>query len=52
MKPCIVVPDGFDKSLFEELKKIDSLEVHPLSKVSQDELKVLLPKVNGRDEFS
>jgi len=47
MKPFIVVPDGFDKSLFEELKKIDSLEVHPTSKVSQDELKALLPKVNG-----
>lgn len=47
MKPFIVVPDGFDKSLFEELKKIDSLEVHPTSKVSQDELKALLPRVNG-----
>lgn len=47
MKPFIVVPDGFDKTLFEELKKIDSLEVHPTSKVSQDELKTLLPRVNG-----
>lgn len=47
MKPFIIVPDGFDKSLFEELKKISSLEVHPTSKVSQDELKALLPKVNG-----
>jgi D-3-phosphoglycerate dehydrogenase len=47
MKPFIVVPDGFDKTLFEALKKIDSLEVHPTSKVSQDELKALLPKVNG-----
>lgn len=47
MKPFIVVPDGFDKSLFEELKKIDSLEVHPTNKVSQDELKALLPRVNG-----
>jgi D-3-phosphoglycerate dehydrogenase len=47
MKPFIVVPDGFDKSLFEELKKSTELEVHPTSKVSQDELKALLPKVNG-----
>ncbi len=47
MKPFIVVPDGFDKTLFEELKKISTLEVHPTSKVSQDELKALLPKING-----
>ena len=47
MKPFIVVPDGFDKSLFDELKKYENLEVHPTSKVSQDELKALLPKVNG-----
>jgi D-3-phosphoglycerate dehydrogenase len=47
MNPFIVVPDGFDKSLFEELKKISNLDVHPTSKVSQEELKTLLPKVNG-----
>ena len=47
MNPFIVVPDGFDKSLFEELKKINNLSVHPTSKVSQDELKSLLPKVEG-----
>lgn len=47
MKPFIVVPDGFDKTLFEELKKNSQLEVHPTSKVSQDELKALLPRVNG-----
>ena len=47
MKPFIVVPDGFDKSLFEELKKFTNLEVHPTSKVSQEELKTLLPKVDG-----
>jgi len=47
MNPFIVVPDGFDKSLFEELKKISNLNVHPSSKVSQDELKALLPKVEG-----
>lgn len=47
MNPFIVVPDGFDKSLFEELKKIQNLNVHPTSKVSQDELKALLPTVEG-----
>ncbi len=47
MKPFIVVPDGFDKTLFEELKKNPNLEVHPTSKVSQEELKALLPKVDG-----
>lgn len=47
MKPFIVVPDGFDKTLFEELKKNNNLEVHPSSKVSQEELKTLLPKING-----
>jgi D-3-phosphoglycerate dehydrogenase len=47
MKPFIVVPDGFDKTLFEALKKNSNLDVHPTSKVSQEELKALLPKVNG-----
>lgn len=47
MKPFIVVPDGFDKSLFDELKTSTELNVHPSSKVSQDELKTLLPKVEG-----
>ncbi len=47
MKPFIVVPDGFDKSLFDELKTSTELNVHPSSKVSQDELKTLLPKVDG-----
>lgn len=47
MKPFIVVPDGFDKTLFEQLKNNSNLDVHPTSKVSQDELKALLPRVNG-----
>ncbi len=47
MKPFIVVPDGFDKALFEELKKSTELEVHPTSKVSQEELKALLPRIDG-----
>ena len=47
MKPFIVVADGFDKDLFEDLKNTSEFEVHPSSKISQDELKELLPKVNG-----
>jgi D-3-phosphoglycerate dehydrogenase len=47
MNPFIVVPDGFDKTLFEKLKKIPQLNIHPSSKVDQTELKALLPKVEG-----
>lgn len=47
MKPFVIVPDGFDKSLFVELKKSTELEVHPTSKVNQEELKALLPKATG-----
>ncbi len=47
MKPFIVVPDGFDKTLFEELKKSTELNVHPTSKVSQEDLIALLPTVEG-----
>jgi D-3-phosphoglycerate dehydrogenase len=47
MKPFIVVADGFDKDLFEDLKNTSEFEVHPSSKITQDELKELLPKVNG-----
>ena len=47
MKPFIVVADGFDKNLFENLCATPELEVHPEAKISQDKLKELLPKVNG-----
>ncbi len=47
MKPFIVVPDGFDKTLFQELKYIDAFRVHPESKVSQEELLKLLPEIDG-----
>lgn len=47
MKPFILVSDGFDKNLFEQLKKNSELEVHPESKVTQDQLKTLLPKVHA-----
>mgnify|MGYP001093812301 FL=1 len=47
MKPFIVVADGFDKNLFEDLKNTSEFEVHPSSKITQDELKEMLPKING-----
>ena len=47
MKPFIVMSDGFDKNLFETFKKDSRFEVHPQSKITQDELKNLLPKING-----
>ncbi len=47
MRPFIVVPDGFDAPLFKQLQEEKGLEVHPKSKLTQDELKALLPKVNG-----
>lgn len=46
-KPFIVVCDGMDKSVFEELKNNENLEVHPSPKLTQEEIKELLPKVNG-----
>lgn len=46
-KPFIVVSDGMDKSVFEGLQANENLEVHPERKISQDELKTLLPKVEG-----
>lgn len=47
MKPFIVVADGFDKNLFKHLREINEIEVYEKSKVTQDELKTLLPKVSG-----
>jgi D-3-phosphoglycerate dehydrogenase len=46
-KPFIVVSDGMDKEIFDQLIATPGLDVHPKSKVSKDELKVLLPKING-----
>ncbi|OFZ74630.1 MAG: hypothetical protein A2451_08545 [Bdellovibrionales bacterium RIFOXYC2_FULL_39_8] len=46
-RPFIVVPDGFDKELFAKLKAISEFEVHPESKLTQEKLKELLPRVNG-----
>ncbi len=47
MKPFIVVPDGMDKHIFKQLCEMNDLEVYPKLKMDQDELKTLLPKVNG-----
>jgi len=47
MKPFIVVSDGFDQSLFEGLKNTPEFDVHPESKITQENLKELLPKING-----
>ncbi|MEX0797860.1 MAG: hydroxyacid dehydrogenase [Bacteriovoracaceae bacterium] len=46
-KPFIVVCDGMDKSVFEELRSVEALEVHPSPKLTQEEIKELLPKANG-----
>lgn len=46
-KPFIVFSDGSDKSVFDEISKNPNLEVYNKPKMSQDELKTLLPKVNG-----
>ena len=46
-KPFIVVCDGMDQSVFEELKNNQELEVHPEPKLSQEEIQKLLPKANG-----
>jgi D-3-phosphoglycerate dehydrogenase len=43
----IVVADGFDKELFQQLCKLPELNVYPEPKISQDKLKELLPEVHG-----
>lgn len=47
MKPFIIIPDGFDKTLFNQFKTSDKFDVHPESKVDQTALKDLLPKAHG-----
>ena len=46
-KPKIVVADGFDKALFSSLLENPAFQVHPESKVSQDELPNLLKEAEG-----
>jgi len=47
MKPFLVVSDGMDKDVFSKLSSMKEFDVHPQSKITQDELKSLLPKVEG-----
>ena len=46
-KPFIVFSDGSDKEVFDAISKNSALEVYNKPKVSQDELKTLLPKISG-----
>src|SRR5690349_10959526 len=46
-KPFIVFSDGCDKEIFEAIQKNPALEVHPKPKITQDELKALLPRISG-----
>jgi D-3-phosphoglycerate dehydrogenase len=47
MKPFILVCDGMDKGVFNELCQIDTLEVHAKAKNTQEEIKELLPKASA-----
>ena len=47
MKPLIVVCDGMDKTVFESLQAVKEFEVHPSAKLTQDEIKELLPKASA-----
>ena len=47
MSSFVVVCDGFDKSLFEELKTNTHLNVHPHAKNTQEEIASLLPKAQA-----
>ncbi|MFZ8932758.1 MAG: hydroxyacid dehydrogenase [Bacteriovoracaceae bacterium] len=46
-KPHIVVCDGFDKTLFEELKNISEFNVHPTAKNTQEEIQGLLSNMSA-----
>jgi len=47
LKPFIVVCDGMDKTIFESLQSTTEFDVHPEPKLSQDQIKELLPKANA-----
>ncbi|MBT3983737.1 MAG: hydroxyacid dehydrogenase [Bacteriovoracaceae bacterium] len=47
MKPFIIVCDGMDKTIFQELLNQDSFEVFPEPKLSQDKIKELMPKASA-----
>ncbi len=46
-KPHIIVCDGFDKNLFEQLKNISEFNVHPKAKNTQEEIQELLPTMTA-----
>ena len=46
-KPFIVFSDGCDKEIFDSISAHSGLEVYSKPKVTQEELKSLLSKVNG-----
>lgn len=46
-KPFIVFSDGCNKDVFDKIKGNSELEVYSKPKMSQEELKVLLPRVSG-----
>ena len=46
-KPFIVVADGFDTNLFQELKQFKEFEVHPESKLTPEGLETLLPRTSA-----
>jgi len=46
-KPFIVFSDGCDKEIFDAISKNPNLEIYPKPKVTQEELKTLLPKISG-----
>ena len=46
-KPFIVFSDGCDKEIFDSISKNSDLEVYGKPKLTQEELKTLLPKING-----
>lgn len=47
MKPFIVVADGMDKKIFQQLLSNTDFEVYPESKISAEKLLELAPKINA-----
>jgi D-3-phosphoglycerate dehydrogenase len=47
MKPFIVVCDGMDKEVFDQLQAIEEFDVHPEAKNSQETIRDLLPKATA-----
>ena len=47
MKPFILVSDGMEAKLFQDLQNTKELEVHPENKVKREKIKELGPKINA-----